>query len=131
VKSTACTECGVDFVHRRSDARYCSARCRQRAHERRSRPSMHPIADTSSASPLVAAVERDLQANGALETLLGVLAVNLATCMVNGNHTGSSYVALAKELRATMTAAVGTSRAPDLIDELKRRRDAKRGVTGF
>ena len=34
---TTCTECTTPFIAQRSDARYCSHKCRQRAYRRRQR----------------------------------------------------------------------------------------------
>ena len=40
---TVCEDCGGEFVARRSDARFCSGTCRQRAHRVRNASSRHGV----------------------------------------------------------------------------------------
>jgi len=81
-------------------------------------------------SPLLEAVERELLVADSLESTPGQIAVELARAMTDPLVTGSGAAALAKELRVVMAAAVNTgARGDDLVDELRRRRDPKRGRT--
>lgn len=40
---TSCTECGKDYTAKRSTSKYCSAKCRNRAHRRYSSDVNHQI----------------------------------------------------------------------------------------
>ncbi|MGE2733837.1 hypothetical protein [Mycolicibacterium vaccae] len=76
---------------------------------------------------LVASVVKELNDAKRLETVLGQLALKLAVRLEASTFdTGSSFMALSKELRAVMAAAVaGAHVEDDEIDELQKRRDEK------
>jgi hypothetical protein len=78
---------------------------------------------------LLDAVESELLTADRLNTMLGQVAVELARAMTDPLVTGSGAASLSKELRVVMAAAVNAGdRGDDLVDELRRRRDCKRGV---
>jgi hypothetical protein len=71
-------------------------------------------------------VQAKLEAAGRSETYLGAAALALAD-RIDQSTAVMGFAALVKELRATMDAALdGVQQAADPLDELKRRRDAKR-----
>jgi hypothetical protein len=78
---------------------------------------------------LVAAVVAELTAAGREGSALGVQAIHLAQRLdLSRFDTGGGLAALSKELRAVMAAALQNAAvAADPVDELKARRDAKRG----
>lgn len=63
------------------------------------------------------------------DTPLGRTALALAARLDAGQDSGASMAALAKQLRETLSAATdGAKVAADPLDELRRRREAKRGA---
>jgi hypothetical protein len=86
-----------------------------------------------SESPLVKATRAELEAAGKLHTVLGQVALVLAAAMTTAQTT-AGVAALSRELSRVTDAAIGTARTTtpspgqsDGIDELRERRDAKRG----
>ncbi|WP_327029720.1 hypothetical protein OG989_04140 [Micromonospora sp. NBC_01740] len=78
---------------------------------------------------LVAVVDRELAAAGRADTSKGAIALRLAETLADGGHTASGIAALAKELRATIDEALkGAKEAGDGLDELKARRERRRGA---
>jgi hypothetical protein len=78
---------------------------------------------------VVEAAQDALEAAGRAETPLGAIALQLAKTVVEGGHTASGLAALSKELRSALEAALaGAPAAPDLVDELKERRERRRGA---
>jgi hypothetical protein len=66
---------------------------------------------------------------GRLDSPEGALAILLAGMLEDGGHTAAGAAALAKQLLATMAAAVGDAPAQsDGLDELARRRADKAGA---
>lgn len=125
-------DCSTWFTPQRSTARYCSATCRQRAADRRNRPAKRSAEVDLAGHPLVRAVESELRQVGALETVDGQVALQLARRLATPDESGAS--SLAKELRASLTAAVvgksGTapedsSAVDDEVEQARRRREAK------
>lgn len=120
-----CIMCGRPFEASRPHAKFCGGTCGKRA--QRGAPTLSqvkpPIAQADG-EDLVAAVIAELEAAGRRSSALGVQAVVMARA-VEAAETGAA--ALSKELRAVMAAALRDApAAPDLVDELKARRDAKR-----
>jgi len=78
----------------------------------------------------LAQVTRDqLDAAGRLETYQGQAALELARRIVSPFESGSSVASMTKQLRETMADALkGAAVAADPLDEIRRRRDLKRGV---
>lgn len=78
---------------------------------------------------LVATVETALAKAGRDDTPDGAIALRLAETLADGGHTASGIAALAKELRATVESALkGAETAADGVDELKQRRERRRGA---
>ncbi|MEV1321968.1 hypothetical protein AB0J14_38470 [Micromonospora arborensis] len=78
---------------------------------------------------LVAVVESALVKAGRDDTPEGAIALRLAETLADGGHTASGIAALAKELRATVESALkGAETASDGVDELKQRRERRRGA---
>lgn len=72
-----------------------------------------------------------LQDADRLDTVLGQQALALAAQIVSPFQTGAGVASLSKELRAVMAEAMrGVAAAADPVDELRRRRDAKRAAAG-
>jgi hypothetical protein len=120
-----CEVCGVTYEAKHPRAKYCTTRCRVR----NSRGAAKPSTDKN---PLVAAITRELEAAGKLDTMLGQTALALGARM-SGTDTGAGVASLARELRSVMVAAVGSSPSAgssagrdDGVDELRARRDKKR-----
>lgn len=120
----SCDVCGRDYEAKRKDSKTCSATCRS---NKRNGAGSAPAAEVVERNSLVIATRRELEEAGKVDTMLGQLALSLAGRM-SGTPTG--IAALSKELREVTNAAIGTrTSAPvqdDGIDELRRRRDAKR-----
>lgn len=77
---------------------------------------------------LVNAVRAELEAAGRLDSVLGQVALLLAARMCDYD-TGSGTATVSTELRSVMAAALRDAPAAgDPIDELRRRRDRKRGA---
>lgn len=80
-------------------------------------------------SGLVAVVDQELTAARRADTAKGAIALRLAETLADGGHTASGIAALAKELRATLDEALkGAEEAGDSVDELKARRERRRGA---
>lgn len=124
-----CDSCGVPYPAQRPNSRFCSESCRKKAARGTSSPRMEPISVDSSDSAAISTRSRvlsELQAAGRSETYLGACALALAD-RIDQATAVMGYAALIKELRATMDAALeGAEKETDDLDELKRRRDAKR-----
>jgi len=89
-----------------------------------------PIDESAPLSGLEQAVTRELEAVGRLDTPTGQLAMELAYRVASPHETGAAVAALARQLSATMTAAVAgvTPAAANPLDEIRARRDRKRSA---
>ena len=126
--TTSCAVCSTRFEAATARGRYCSDRCRQKA--KRGRDAARHASDRESG--LVAKVRRDLRAAGKLDTVRGELAIVVAEQIAKPDATGVQ--GLAKQLDMLLTAlgigepasvAPSTSVEPDLMDEIKERRERK------
>lgn len=146
-----CATCGENFVAKRSTARYCSTPCRVRAHrtkpiplppvvqiatakkqsQGKGRGKSPPDADGPSPTSVEAAVLSELEKAERTGTVMGQAALVLARRLDHPTlDTGSAVSSLVKQLSSTLDAALaGTSVAEDPVDELRRRRDRKLGLT--
>lgn len=141
----ACDVCGVAYVAKRAASRYCGERCRKRAQRtgkvtplkqaakpRGKRAPAEPVAggvEPAAAGPgaVEAATLEILEAAGRLSTPLGQAALVLARRLDRpGLDTGSAIAGVARQLEATLTAALrgsGAAAGPQkLRDELAERR---------
>lgn len=120
----SCEVCGEAYEFSRPSARFCSPKCRTRAHRdpgavRKPSAPQPPV----QAGIVVAAVRAELGAAGRDQSYLGSVALTLADRM-DGSKSIMGYAAMAKELRLTMDQAlVGAKVAVDPVDELRLRRD--------
>ncbi len=131
-----CDVCGLAYTARRFNSRFCSGTCGKRAERARAAgmPFRQATYDDLGAPPsqLVEAVTRELDEVGRLGTVGGQLAVLLAHRVASRRETGSATAALAKQLHLAMTEALGgVAKAADPLDEIRARRDRKRGVGGL
>lgn len=133
-QQTECEACGKSFVGRQARQRFCSSTCRSRGNRGTvmvTSPTQPKDDDDLDSSPveltgLVAATRAELETAGRVNSMLGQSALLLAAQMCS-NRVALGSAALNKELRATMVAALqGAVVADDPVDELRRRRDAKR-----
>jgi hypothetical protein len=118
--------CGSRFDGR-PDKRYASEACSKRA--RRAEATSRPASpNTAKGGETVAAVRAELAAAGREETYLGAAALAVAA-RIDESTAVMGFAALVKELRATMAEAMrGVQVADSRLDELRARRDAKRGA---
>lgn len=121
-----CVECGEIFEAEHHQTRYCGTRCRDRHNrEKTAAPSVKlPQFDLS----IIQSVRQRLDAVGETDTPLGQLALRLAEQA--SAETGSALAALSREMRAVL-AEVEAGAKPvqrDPVDELRKRRDAKRNA---
>lgn len=130
----ACAACGASLEGRRPQARTCSDRCRDRLKKRAARGSVVELpprtAPEEAESPLVARLHVELVAADRLETAEGEHALFLARRLVAATRdTGSAVASLSKEYRAARIEALkGAVTERSGLDELRARRDAKRGA---
>jgi hypothetical protein len=119
--AASCAVCGGSLAGMRSSARYCSEKCRKRG---KRRPADVVSMPDMQAPALLEAVRRELVAAGRESSALGVAALALAAQI-----DAAPRADLVKEFRATLAAAVdGAQAAASPLDELRARRDAKRGA---
>lgn len=147
--------CGRPFEAKRKNARYCSDRCRQRAHRNpaavaaaakelakpvkavragksgASKNAASPKRRSSSKQPPAAtlydATRTELAAAGRATSPLGMAALALAHGIESPLETGSGRASMVREFRATLAAALADSQpAASPLDELRAKRDAKR-----
>lgn len=128
-----CEACGEEFVPKSKRSSTCSDRCRMRlSRARSSGPSSASAVDAdvvvvAGAGVLVATL-RELERAKRADSPLGQIALALAGRLQFGTtDTGSAVASVAKELRATLDAALaGAEREVDAVDELKLRREQRR-----
>lgn len=107
-KTCEAPDCDVEFIPKRSTARFHSGTCRQRA-ARAARAAAANETDeaktgTDAEHGLVKAVRAELEQVGKAGTFNGQLALQLARRLANPEESGST--ALSKELRAVMAEAL-------------------------
>ena len=129
--SKQCDNCGNTFDAIRPTRRWCSDSCGRRY--RRQNPAgapqpLRPLPTPADGDPgLLVAVQAELRAIGQLETPLGRLAELLAERLV-GAGSPSGAAAVSRELsRVLASIRTHPAEADDPLDELRRRRDRKRG----
>jgi hypothetical protein len=128
-----CDVCQRPFEASRPNAKFCGSTCRKR-HSRGpadNHADAPPDPGADASNSLVKATTAELEAAGKLDTMLGQQALALARRM-SGEVTG--VAALSKELSRVMAAAVanmpgaGSAAVADEVDELRKRRNAKRAA---
>lgn len=148
-----CNQCGRSYEAQRPTSKYCRASCRtqysrnpatawsnsMQIGKKKVAPavkssssaadSIDPVVNSKPAgdsNSLVKATLSELEAAGAVDTMLGQQALRIATEM-SGFGTAGGMAALSKELSRVMAEAlrVAISAIADPVDELAARRDAK------
>ncbi|MCB9408092.1 hypothetical protein [Mycolicibacterium sp.] len=124
-----CQRCGAEIPDAQKPSRkWCSDRCRKAASRNgiTARPRT-AAAPAPARSGLLEAVTAEVAALDRTGTVAGQLALELAR-RIEAAPPGVNVAALSKELQSAL-AAVGRSApaAPSRLDELRRRRDRKRG----
>jgi hypothetical protein len=127
-----CASCGKTLKSANPRARYCNSGCRANATRKRAQalPALHTAPEPVEVSHAVAeATLAELSAAGRESTALGTAALALAARIDVGADTGSALASAVKQLGATMAEALqGVRGSTSLLDELRARRDAKRGA---
>jgi len=130
-----CDECGLQYVARRGNSRFCGDTCGKRAQRARAAGMRLPTATVDghkAPSDLERATARELEAAGRLESVDGQIALLLAGRIGSRRETGAATASLAKQFSVTMDEALGgVAKAADPLDEIRARRDRKRGVGGL
>lgn len=130
-------DCKVDFVPKRSTARYHSTTCRSRAARSRKAAEDNAAEEaktgTDSEHELVRTVRLELEKSNGTMTIAGQLALQVARRIANPDTTGIST--LSKELRALVAEACGPAEPkdstpapkaePDEVEKARRRREEK------
>ncbi len=131
-----CARCSVEFAAHNKRARFCSAKCRVDAHKARKagkpeaapKPAAKPRRKAKDGGTLTA-VTAELTAVGRLDSSAGQAAVALARRIDEGAESSSGLAALTREMRAAMAEALAhVEQAGDALDELRARREARRGA---
>lgn len=139
-----CEICKTEFDSQRHYARFCSGRCRARAHRAgisqprpgsKKKPKPEPKKKPEPVNPdgLLEAVRAELDAAGVTRTAAGQHALELASRIVNATALNTGVAAMSKQLQSVMADALGPAdnakAAPvNPLDELKARRDRKRSA---
>lgn len=136
----ACDVCGTAYTAKRASSRYCSPRCKTRAHrapdtvkaQPKAQAPVVPIPTPEPTDALAVSVaestRRALVDLGRLESPLGQATMVLARRLDNpGSDTGAGLASLAKQYQATFAVATeGAKTEEDPLDELRARRDRKK-----
>lgn len=126
-----CDQCGKSYDAKRPNSRFCGDGCRQR-HKRTPElavTSLPVSAEPTATGTVHAATLTELEAAGRSTTALGTAALALAARIDLGADTGSALASAVKALGETLTAATkGAQVARTQLDEVRARRDAKRGA---
>lgn len=123
-----CAACGKAFTAESSRARYCSSSCRVRVH----RGTVVPITAGTPRPTLEGpgGVERatvaELARHDRVEQPVGVAAVLLARVLDDPATPPGAKAGAAREFRATLAEALKGAGRESSLDDLRRRRDARR-----
>jgi hypothetical protein len=130
-----CNFCGKPYEAKRASSKYCKDSCRVMTAQRGAKVTKLPTTKETppetpppSSSGLVAAVIAELTTAERLNTSIGQQAVLLAERIVGASFdTGASVASMHGRLSELMAKALeGVKVADDPLDEIARRRDAKR-----
>jgi hypothetical protein len=122
-----CASCGEAFEAKRATAKYCGARCRQRAYRAPAEPAAAgvvglPSPPVETDGDLTRATRRRLTEADRVDTELGAAALLLArrADRVGLVETGSGLAALMREWDAMLTKAVaGAEQADDIVARIQ------------
>jgi hypothetical protein len=135
--SRYCLQCQQSFGDGTGKARYCSARCRKAAFVARQAAGVAP-------AKVVAAPVVDVYAGNlgdlesavmaeigpvAARTVVGMNALLVARQLDAGEERGTAMAALSRQLQTlVLEAKRGPGAAPDIVDDLSARRQARQGA---
>ena len=124
---TNCADCNAKLPPPRPGhpRTYCESCSPQR---RKSKEPVLVAVDPVEPGRVEIATRAELDAAGHSDTVLGMVALTLAERMDAKADTGSSMAALAKALRETLEAINRNNNVQTLVDQLRARRDRKRGL---
>lgn len=123
-----CDLCGTPYQAKRA-SRYCSPACRNQASAARIGRKVVAAEPVVVESSVAAATRAELDAVGRADSVAGQAALTLAARIDAQAETGAALAALVKQLHATMAVATAnTSESLDVLDELRARREARRGA---
>lgn len=137
-----CDKCGREYTFQRRTSKYCSQTCRNAAMMQRRRlgasaqprpPRALQVVDDQAhvgATTLTEATLVELAAVGREATALGLAALALARRIDHAHgETGSALASMVKAHREALAAATADVAVEvDPLDEMRRRRDAKRAA---
>lgn len=128
-----CEGCGTALEAQKPNRKWCSDLCGKQTRRRRSSEASGPVMVAIQPAgdgelSLLGAVRAELEAAGMVGTSLGQLALLLAERLSGPGGSASGMAAVSRELGRVLALLRGaTVAAPvDPLDELKKRRDAKR-----
>lgn len=133
-----CAACGSPYEAKTSRSKYCSERCKRRYHrgaraeepapQRAKKRAKRSADEPATIQSVEAATIMQLAEANRLGTPLGQSALILARRLdASSADTGAGVASLAKQLQATLDAALANAdTADDPLDELRARREAKR-----
>lgn len=130
-KTCQAPDCGKTFETTSARAKFCSSTCRSRVHRNGSGVLDLPAPTVDApggARPLLDATRRELEEAGVADTALGQQALELARRMSDPRAMGLSVAPISKELRQVMIDAKREAPRASGLDELRKRRDAKRNA---
>lgn len=124
-----CQQCAKKFDARRSDAKYCSNRCRQQAFQHAQRTGEH--AELTACAPtdrsLADAVRAELDRYDALNTVDGMAALQTAEHLCRDTISGTERTSLTKTLAEIMQRVASQRADPDdPVEQIRARWRAKR-----
>ena len=124
-----CDYCGTAYQAKRSTSRYCTDTCRTKAAQLRAGTRVLPAAPVVVESGVLPAVRAELARLGLTDSVAGAAALSLAGRIDAQSEPGAAMAAMVRELRATMAeASAGATVELDVLDELRARREARRGA---
>lgn len=122
-----CQQCATTFDARRSDAKYCSARCRQQAFQHGTRTSSEHREALRTDRGLVDMVRAELDRYDALNTVDGMSAMQTAEHLCRDTISGTERTSLTKTLAEIMQRIASLRADPnDPVEQIRARWRARR-----
>lgn len=123
-----CDVCGTEYEAKRLNSRFCGDTCRKRFQRNPAPVVVELRPRTPVESGVLTATLAELDAADRTSTSLGQAALALAARIDARHDIGSALAALVKQHSVTLAEATnGAQVAATALDELRVRRDAKRG----
>lgn len=125
----SCDACGIPYIAKRANSRFCSDTCRKRGQRGQSSAAARDVEPSQSDSDIVRVTRSTLEAAGRLDTVAGASAMELARSIPNSGD--SAKAGLVRELRAAVSqATAGAEPVEDEVSRARRLRDEKRRAAG-